>query len=90
MSEPFNFAAFATERGMNFHHFALCPAAWLVPIKFTLWHMTSPTGARILAIVPNQASPQSSAFSAYQSAVAVYPVADAEAAFVAYCLFNGG
>lgn len=90
MSEPFNFAAFAAEKGMRHHVFAIAPAAWLVPIRYTMRYMTSPTGAQILAIVPNQASPQASAFSAYQSAVAVYPVADAEAAFVAYCLFNGG
>ena len=77
MSEPFNFERFATEHGMRYHSFAIAPAAWLVPVMHTMWHMTSPTGAQILAIVPNQAAPQSSAFSAYQSAVAVYPVADA-------------
>ena len=90
MSEPFDLEKFAAAHGMQYHHFALCPVAWIVPIRYVLWHINTPGEENVLAIVENKAEAQASAFAADESAVAHFPVAEAEAAFVAYCLFNGG
>ena len=96
MSEPFDLEKFAAAHGMQYHRFELCPVAWFVPIKYTLWHINNPPAGEsvlatnVLAVVPNTMGAQASAFSAYTASVAHFPATEAEAAFVAYCLFNGG
>ena len=90
MSEPFDLEKFAAAHGMQYHHLCLYPAAWIVPIRYALWHINTPGAENVLAVVPNKAEAQASALAAYESAVAHFPVTEAEAAFVAYCLFNGG
>ena len=90
MSEPFDLEKFAAAHGMQYRHFALCRAAWIVPVRYALWHINTPGAENVLAVVPNTMDAQASAFSAYTASVAHFPVPEAEAAFVAYCLFNGG
>lgn len=92
MSEPFDFAKLATAHNMYFSNGNRAgPAAWFVPIKALLMQINIPgTYRSCLAIVPNESSCLASSYSCFQTALATYTTEDAEAAFVAYCLFNGG